>query len=176
LTLDTCVPSFRCSAAHLMHKKMPIFQLAHPKGSVSHAHRVFDVDCDSPGFFASQSAHLSLPFTLRMSSCRTRSLRACCLLVAMAKKMCRDVGLAWIAEVVLVQRLLYSKWPLVPSWALEMRFSSAVHERRVWQREGETRHGARTGGDPSTTRCKKLRCQRSKDVDAWFSPRRGTWR
>lgn len=60
LTLETCVPSLRCRAAHRMQRKMPKFQLA------------------QPGFFAAQSAHLSLPGTVRRRSCSMRSLRACC--------------------------------------------------------------------------------------------------
>ena len=60
LTFETCVPSLRCRAAHRMHKKMPRFHDA------------------QPGFFALQSAHLSLPGTERSRSCNARSLRACC--------------------------------------------------------------------------------------------------
>lgn len=58
-TLLTCVPSLRWRAAQRMHKKMPKFQDA------------------QPGFFAPQSAHLSLPGTLCMRSWSCRSFRAC---------------------------------------------------------------------------------------------------
>lgn len=59
LTLEMCVPSLRCRAAHRMHRKMPRLQLAHP------------------GFRAPQSAQVPLPGTVLMSSCNVRSLRAC---------------------------------------------------------------------------------------------------
>ena len=58
LTFDTCVPSFRCRAAHRMHRKTPKLQLA------------------QPGFRAWQSAHRSFPGTFLMSSCRAFSFRA----------------------------------------------------------------------------------------------------
>jgi hypothetical protein len=43
-----------------------------------------------PGFFAAQSAHLSLPGTERMRSCRARSLRACWRLFIIADMIIRD--------------------------------------------------------------------------------------
>lgn len=65
LTLEMCVPSLRCRAAHRIHKKIPIFQLAHP------------------GLKAPQSAHRSLPGTERMRSCKAFSFRCCCRLLTM---------------------------------------------------------------------------------------------
>ena len=62
LTLDMWVPSFRCSEAHRIQRKIPRFQLA------------------QEGFFAPQSAHCELPGRLS-KSCRSFSLRACCLLL-----------------------------------------------------------------------------------------------
>ena len=59
LTFETCVPNLRCSPAQRMHRNTPRFHDAHP------------------GFFALQSAHRSLPGTLRRRSCNARSLRAC---------------------------------------------------------------------------------------------------
>lgn len=59
LTLLTCVPSLRCSAAQRIHRNMPKFHDA------------------QPGFFALQSAHRSLPGTVLINSCNCRSLRAC---------------------------------------------------------------------------------------------------
>lgn len=72
LTFDTCVPSFLCSAAHRIHKKMPKFQLAHP------------------GFFAAQSAQRSLPGTERSRSCSMRSLRACWRFDMVPAMVCSD--------------------------------------------------------------------------------------
>lgn len=59
LTLEMCVPSLRCRAAHRRQRKMPRLQLAHP------------------GFLAPQSAHVLFPGTVLISSCSARSLRAC---------------------------------------------------------------------------------------------------
>lgn len=79
LTLEMWVPSFRCIEAHRMHTKIPRLQLAHP------------------GLRAPQSAHRELPGT-RSSSCSSRSLRACCLLLTDA--MAGVVGVAkLIAEI-----------------------------------------------------------------------------
>ena len=61
LTLEMWVPSLRWIEAHRIHRKMPKFQLAHP------------------GFLAPQSAQTLLPGTVLSSSCKIRSLRACCL-------------------------------------------------------------------------------------------------
>ena len=71
LTLETCVPSLRCSDAQRTHRNMPRFQLAHP------------------GFFAAQSAQRSLPGTVAMRSWRVRSLRACCRLDTAAAMVSR---------------------------------------------------------------------------------------
>ena len=79
LTLLTCTPNFRCSAAQRIQRKMPKFHDAHP------------------GFFELQSAHRSLPGTLRMSSWSCRSLRACCRFV-MALAMIVAWAFVWCAE------------------------------------------------------------------------------
>jgi len=50
LTLEMCVPSLRCRAAQRMQRNIPKLQLA------------------QPGFFAPQSAHLSLPGTVLIRS------------------------------------------------------------------------------------------------------------
>lgn len=70
LTLEMCVPSLRCRAAHRMHRKMPRLQLAHP------------------GFRALQSAHVLFPGTVLISSCRARSLRACWRLFSAEAMVC----------------------------------------------------------------------------------------
>ena len=72
LTLEMCVPSLRCKAAHRMHRKMPRLQLAHP------------------GLRAPQSAQFPFPGTDLMSSCNVRSLRACWRLFRADAMSCRE--------------------------------------------------------------------------------------
>jgi hypothetical protein len=94
LILEICVPSFRCSAAQRMQRKIPIYRRRTVslnsiggRGEDIHSSSPILPDSqrvinngdagDKPGVKASQSAHRSLPGTVRISSVRVFSFRSC---------------------------------------------------------------------------------------------------
>jgi hypothetical protein len=112
------VPSFRCSDAHRIHRKTPsynavniplggskeaggelTFQLAQATAILRQRARNQNQPSppppaleNLPGFLLPQSAHLSLPATLLIRSCRTFSLRACWRLFFNIDDICHRSG------------------------------------------------------------------------------------